>query len=65
VVQLGHPPMRIDLLTSIDGVDFEACWPHHVDIDVGGVTMPVIDVDDLVTNKRASGRLQALTGEKS
>ena len=26
VVQLGQPPRRIDLLTSIDGVEFDACW---------------------------------------
>lgn len=60
VVQLGHPPKRIDLLTSIDGVEFEACWGDHVDIDVGGVTIPVIDLDSLLANKRASGRLQDL-----
>lgn len=60
VVQLGHAPKRIDLLTSIDGVCFEDCWPARVEIEIGGVTVPFIDVDHLVVNKRAAGRLQDL-----
>lgn len=60
IVQLGHAPKRIDLLTSIDGVSFGDCWPDHVDIDIAGVPVPFIDVDHLVVNKRASGRLQDL-----
>lgn len=31
VIQLGYPPLRIDLLTSIDGVDFESAWEHRID----------------------------------
>ncbi|WP_300011451.1 hypothetical protein [Pseudonocardia sp.] len=60
VVQLGRPPKRIDLLTSIDGVDFESCWSDRIVVDVGGMPMPVIAVKHLVANKRASGRLQDL-----
>jgi Nucleotidyl transferase AbiEii toxin, Type IV TA system len=60
VVQLGHPPKRIDLLTSIDGVAFEECWPSRIAIDIGGLSVPFIDVHHLVINKRSSGRLQDL-----
>ncbi len=60
VVQLGHAPKRIDLLTSIDGVTFEDCWPARVEIEIGGIVVPFIDVDSVVANKRASGRLQDL-----
>jgi nucleotidyltransferase AbiEii toxin of type IV toxin-antitoxin system len=60
VVQLGYPPHRIDLLTSIDGVTFEECWPDHIVIDISGTPVPFIDVDHLVANKRASGRVQDL-----
>lgn len=60
VIQLGHAPKRIDLLTSIDGVTFDECWPDHVVLDIGGLKVPFIDVDHLVANKRASGRLQDL-----
>jgi hypothetical protein len=58
VVQLGHAPKRIDLLTSIDGAGFDDCWADHVVLDIGGLAVPFIDVDHLVANKRASGRLQ-------
>ncbi len=60
VVQLGHAPKRIDILTAIDGVSFEVCWPARIEIEIGGVSVPFIDADHLVVNKRASGRLQGL-----
>jgi hypothetical protein len=58
VVQLGHPPKRIDLLTSVDGVEFEPCWERRVNIQVGGQSVPFISVGDLIENKKASGRPQ-------
>lgn len=38
-VQLGHPPKRIDLPTSIDGIEFHDCRPSRLETAVGGVTM--------------------------
>ena len=60
VVQLGYPPIRIDLLTSISGVTFEECWANRVLIDVGGVEAGFIGAQDFVVNKRAAGRPQDL-----
>lgn len=60
VVQLGYPPLRIDLLTSLDGVDFEGCHARRVTVEVDGVEVPFIDLDDLRRNKRAAGRHQDL-----
>ena len=60
VVQLGHAPKRIDLLTGIDGVAFDECWRDHVVLEIAGLAVPFIDVDHLVANKRAFGRLQDL-----
>lgn len=60
VVQLGYPPVRIDLLTSIDGVEFEECFDRRVDVDLDGLTVPFIGLDDLRRNKAASGRPQDL-----
>jgi hypothetical protein len=60
VIQLGHPPRRIDLLTALDGVDFDTCWADREQIDVGGVSLQVIGRADLVANKRAAGRPQDL-----
>lgn len=60
VIQLGYPPKRIDILTQVDGVRFDDCWPRRVEIEVGGQRVPFIAVDDLVANKKATGRLQDL-----
>jgi len=58
IVQLGYPPKRIDLLTTVSGVDFADCWERRARIEIGGVLVPFIGVDDLVANKRAAGRPQ-------
>lgn len=56
IVQLGQPPRRIDVLTSIDGVDFAAAWDRRVVTAIGGCAAPVLAYDDLLRNKRATGR---------
>lgn len=56
VVQFGLPPRRIDLLTSLTGLQFDAAWARRVEADVEGVRCPILSRDDLVTNKRAVGR---------
>ncbi len=58
VVQLGFPPYRIDLLTRISGVDFDDAWARHIEVVLGGVVVPFIGRDDLIANKRATGRPQ-------
>ena len=58
VVQLGYPPMRIDLLTTASGVDFESCWARRMNVSVGSVDAGFISYDDLIENKKASGRPQ-------
>jgi hypothetical protein len=60
VVQLGYPPVRIDLLTSLDGVEFDAAYAGRVDVDIDGRSIPVIGRAELIANKRATGRLQDL-----
>lgn len=60
VIQLGYPPLRIDLLTSVSGVSFEDCWTNRVMVDVGGVETGFISLPDLIVNKRAAGRPQDL-----
>ncbi len=56
VVQIGLPPRRIDVLTSISGVGFDEAWPGRATHDVGGLSVPFLGRSDLVRNKRASGR---------
>lgn len=62
VFQMGLPPARIDILTGISGVTFEEAWPHRVEVSIEGIPLPVscIGRDDLVRNKRASGRPKVL-----
>ena len=46
VVQLGYPPARIDLLTAIDGVEFGQCHAHKVVMNIAGVDLPVIGLNE-------------------
>lgn len=55
-VQLGHAPKRTDPLTGIDGVEFDTCWSRRVLIATDELAIPFISVEDLIANKRASGR---------
>jgi len=58
IIQLGYPPGRIDILTTLPGVEFGDCYPARVTTDVDGVTVACIDLDNLVKNKKATGRHQ-------
>ncbi len=60
IIQLGYPPNRIDLLTTIDGVNFENCYPLKLEIVIDNIVANFIDLDNLKKNKIASGRLQDL-----
>jgi len=51
----GHVP------ATIDGVEFEEAWTRRSPRTLDGLSFPVLSVDDLIANKRASGRLQDLT----
>lgn len=60
VVQLGLPPYRIDILTSISGVEFEDAWNTCLEGPLHGVSVAFIGREAFVANKRASGRPQDL-----
>lgn len=61
VVQIGLPPNRIDLLTSISGVsEFDSAWVHRVEQRVRGRSIPFIGRDALIRNKTATGRRKDL-----
>jgi hypothetical protein len=55
-IELGHAPHRIDLLTSLRGVDFAAAYPAHTPVRIGEVDVAVLDRASLIANKRALGR---------
>jgi len=56
IAQLGLAPYRIDVMTSISGVDFDEAWAERVDGEIEGVHVPVLGLKAFVRNKRASGR---------
>lgn len=60
VIQLGYPPHRIGLITSLPGINFNECYQARVSVEVVGVIVNFIDLEHLKQNKRASGRLQDL-----
>ncbi len=60
VVQLGQPPGRIDLLTSVTGLEFDSCYESRVTITLQGGTIDFIDLESFKQNKKAVGRHQDL-----
>jgi len=60
IVRLGHPPMRLDITTSISGVEFDECYSSRVVDILDGVEANIIDLHHLKLNKKAAGRLRDL-----
>jgi hypothetical protein len=60
VVRMGVPPMRVELLTTISGVQFDACYARRQVERIEDIEVPMISRDDLRTNKLAAGRLKDL-----
>jgi predicted nucleotidyltransferase len=56
VVQFGYPPFRIDLLTDLTGLTFDESYAARVTDVIDGVEVPIISLEHLKTNKRATGR---------
>ncbi len=60
VFQIGVSPRRIDILTSIKGVEFESAWADRLEVELEGAVIPVISREHFIQNKRALGRTQDL-----
>ena len=58
VYQIGVPPVRIDIPTRLEGVDFTEAWKARVDWHYGDVPMHVLSKSHLIANKRVVGRPQ-------
>jgi hypothetical protein len=61
VIQLGYPPLRIDLMNDIDGVTFDDSFKNKVVENFDGFIYKFISYDDLIKNKKSSGRNKDLT----
>ena len=60
VFQIGVPPLRIDVLTAIDGVTFEEAWPARMRAELADLAVTVLSKQHTIQNKRAAGRTQDL-----
>jgi hypothetical protein len=63
--QMGQPPRRIDVITGIDGVSFENAWLNRKLVTVEGLEIPCLGRDELIRNKKASGREKDLLDVKT
>lgn len=60
VFQIGVAPVRIDVLTSIDGVTFDEAWTDRLSAKFVDMPVPVLSARNLIKNKRTVGRMQDL-----
>lgn len=56
MLRMGVPPLRLEVVKLIAGVDFEDCWTRRIFLDDGDLSIPMISLDDLKRNKPAAGR---------
>ena len=59
-IRMGNPPLRVEFLTSIDGVEFSECYRNKETVKIDGIKINFISLKDLKKNKKASGRHQDL-----
>lgn len=55
IIRMGRPPRRIEIATTLSGADFDSCYESRVIADMGGLSIPIIHRDHLLTNKRTAG----------
>jgi len=60
IIRMGIPPVKLEIGTSISGVDFDECYQGRVVDELDGVEVNLIDLENLKKNKKASGRLKDL-----
>lgn len=56
VIRMGVPPVCIDVITTVSGLEFTSCYAQRVVDDVDGITVNLLSLEDLKKNKLASGR---------
>ncbi len=60
IIRMGIPPVRLEICTSISGVEFETCYQERVTAVLDGVEVNLISLEHLRINKKASGRYKDL-----
>ncbi len=60
IIRMGVPPVRLEIITTISGVDFDSCYQQKKHGKIDGVEVNIIDLENLRKNKTASGRYKDL-----
>lgn len=60
ILRMGFPPIRIEILTEISGIEFRECFTQSRVIEIDGTKARIISLEDLKKNKKASGRYKDL-----
>ncbi len=61
IIRMGHPPLRIELMTTISGVEFDECYNSRVTTKWDDVKVDLLDLEKLKINKKAAGRHKDLS----
>jgi hypothetical protein len=56
IIRIGEPPLRIEVMTSVSGVDFDACYEQRIVDTIDGIQVNFINLENLKANKLAAGR---------
>ena len=56
MLRMGYPPLRIEVLKQLSGVEFDGCWERRVEFPLDDLVIPMISLADLKANKGAAGR---------
>jgi len=65
IFQIGVAPRRIDIITSVDGLNFEEAFTNSQTIEIEGIPIQVLSIPDLIKNKRSTGRHKDLADAES
>ncbi|MBU4487005.1 MAG: hypothetical protein KKD38_08765 [Candidatus Delongbacteria bacterium] len=60
IIQLGYEPNRIDLLVTVEGLDFQEAYINKIIFEIDGIKLNFLSIDDLIIAKKTSGRPQDL-----
>ncbi|HTX89787.1 MAG TPA: hypothetical protein VMC09_01105 [Anaerolineales bacterium] len=60
IIRMGVPPVRLEIITSISGVEFDECYKERVIDNLDGIEVNLISLKHLKVNKKASGRYKDL-----
>lgn len=61
IIQLGYPPERIDICTTLTGLSFSDCYPLRREIFIDQLMVNFLDKDNLIKNKLSTGKLQDIS----